>query len=393
MAAIDEGQRIIPAMLTSDLLEFHAFLTKTGSRLQQYATALERTVKPADTVLDLGAGLGVLSVLACRAGARHVYAVEASPVWALGQEVVRAAGLADRVTFTHGSSFELQLDEPVDVVVADVHAPFGLQDNGLSSLIDARDRLLKAGGAMVPSGLQLLVAPAEAADVYARRVDVWRQPVIGLDLATIRAAAVNIPYPARLREQDLLAPLQPLGEPKDLLTTADRHLGGGVIATIARAGTLHGLCGTIRSTLSAGVTLRNAPGDSDTTNFAHAFMPLDIPVPVAAGDRLDIDVDAFDGLESRWRVTLTTAAGQRRRFEHSTLFAGPLSSEELRRNSEDYRPRLTARGRVEHELLGRFDGDTPAASLRAWLEGQAGQALPSERARAALLKDAIARCG
>jgi hypothetical protein len=123
------------------------------------------------------------------------------------------------------------------------------------------------------------------------------------------------------------------------------------------------------------------------------FFPLETPVPVTAGDRLDIEVDVFDGLEARWRVALTTAAGQRRRFEHSTLFAGPLSSEELRREREDYCPRLTDRGRVEQELLARFDGNTPAAALRAWLEDHAGPALPSERARAALLKDAIARCG
>ena len=62
-------------MLTTDLLEFHAFcLTNTGARLQQYAAALNRVIKPGDTVLDLGAGLGVLGILSCRAGARRVHA-------------------------------------------------------------------------------------------------------------------------------------------------------------------------------------------------------------------------------------------------------------------------------------------------------------------------------
>ena len=104
-------------------------------------------IKPGDTVLDLGAGLGVLGILSCRAGARRVHAVESSDAWALGRDVVRAAGLDDRVTWVHASSFDMRLDERVDVIVADVHAPFGLQESGLSALIDARQRLLKPGGA------------------------------------------------------------------------------------------------------------------------------------------------------------------------------------------------------------------------------------------------------
>ena len=68
-----DSQRIIRRMLTTDLLEFHAFcLTNTGTRLQQYAAALDQVIEPGDTVLDLGAGLGVLGILACRAGARRV---------------------------------------------------------------------------------------------------------------------------------------------------------------------------------------------------------------------------------------------------------------------------------------------------------------------------------
>ena len=395
MAAMTDSQRIIRRMLTTDLLEFHAFcLTNTGTRLQQYAAALNQVIEPGDTVLDLGAGLGILGILACRAGARRVYAVESSAAWALGQDVVRAAGLADRVTFLHRSSFEVQLDERVDVVVADVHAPSGLQESGLSALIDARERLLKPGGAVIPGELQLVVAPVEAPDHYQRRVGVWEERVSGLDLSPVRAAAANRPYPARFNETDLLAPLMPVPPAVDLGRATGRRVGGSTSSSVARAGTFHGVCVSFVSTLAPGITLRNAPGDSATTNFAHTFLPLESPVTVAAGDALDLDVDVLDGLEMRWRATVTSAAsGRRHRVEQSTLFAGPLSSAELRRDREDYCPRLTARGHLEQELLGRFDGATPAAALRAWVDAHAGPDLPSPRSRALLLKEAIARCG
>ncbi len=381
-------------MLTPDLLEFHAFcLTNTGTRLAQYAAALAQVIRPGDTVLDLGAGFGVLSVLACRAGARRVFAVETSAAWAMGQEVVRAARLADRVTFTHASSFDLRLEERVDVVVADVHSTFGLQEGGLSALADARERLLKPGGAMLPSHLQLFVAPAEAAESYNRRVAVWQQSVAGLDLSPVRAAAANRHYPGRLTESQLLGPLLPLGPPLALGQPGIRRIGGTTSSVTTRAGTMHGLCGCYTSTLAPGITLRNAPGDSATSNFAHAFLPFEAPFEVAAGERIEIQVDVFDGLESRWKVTVTSASGQRRRAEQSTLFAGPLSSNDLKRDREDYCPRLTERGRLELELLRRFDGATPAAALREWLDANAGATVPSPRARTLLLKDSIARSG
>ena len=382
-------------MLTTDLLEFHAFcLTDTGSRLQQYAAALARAIKPGDTVLDLGAGLGVLGILACRAGARRVHAVESSDAWALGRDVVRAEGLADRVTFVHASSFDLHLDERVDAIVADIHAPFGLQEGGLSALIDARERLLKPGGAIVPGELQLVVAPVEAHEAYRRRVGVWEQRVLGIDVSPVRTAAANRPYPARFTTEHLLAPLTPAGPALRLNHATGHRVGGSASSAAARTGTLHGVCLCFTSTLAPGITLRNAPGDSSTTNFAHTFLPIESPFEVEAGDELEIQADVLDGLDMRWRVTATSEqTGRRHRVEQSTLFAWPISSAELQRDREDYCPRLTARGRLEQELLSRFDGTTAVAALRAWLDGHAGAEAPSPRSRALLLKETIARCG
>src|SRR5262245_66163182 len=86
-------------------------------RVNAFRRAVEETVRPGDTVLDLGSGTGILGLFACAAGARRVYAVEETGLVELAREVARANGFADRITFLQRFSRHAELPERVDVVV------------------------------------------------------------------------------------------------------------------------------------------------------------------------------------------------------------------------------------------------------------------------------------
>jgi hypothetical protein len=379
-------------MLSSDL-EFHAFcLTDTGSRLDRYAAAIAARIKPGDTVVDLGAGSGILSFLACQAGARHVYAIEASGAIEFGRLLAADNGFQDRIEFIAKPSTQVTLPGRVDAIVGDIHDTFGLQRQGLATVIDARDRFLAAGGALVPCRLQLMTAPIEAPDHYHRTIDLWQQRVHGVDLSSMRSLAVHQPTATRVEASQLLGKPVSLAT-IDLMHVTRPHVNGASYSEVTRDGMLHGVCGCFVTTLADGVMMGNVPGDSETTNFAQAFFPVDSPITVRAGDRVAIRLETHDGAAARWQVEVTRNGDSIGRFDHSMLHADALSIEALRKHGDDYRPTLTAVGAIERELLDRFDGTHSAAELESWLTTRARAVIPSADEAAALLKQTIERCG
>jgi type I protein arginine methyltransferase len=374
-------------------LEFHAFcLAQTGSRLAQYADAIAARMKPGDAVVDLGAGSGILSFLACRAGARRVYAIEASGSIEFARLLAARNGFHDRIEFIGKPSTQVVLPERVDVIVGDIHDTFGLQAHGLAAVVDARERFLKPEGALIPCSTQLMAGPVEAPDLFARTIDVWRQRVHGIDLTPLRVLAANQPSAARIERTQLLAVPAPVAT-IDLTRAQTLHAGGKTRVDVTRDGTLHGICGCFVTTLSAGVVMGNVPGESDTTNFAQTFFPVESPTAIHAGDQIAIRIDTHDGSAARWQVEVTRAGQPVARFDHSTLHAEALSAQALRKLAGDYRPTLTALGAIERELLDRFDGAHSAAELESWLTARSGSALPSAQETTTFLKQTIERCG
>ena len=302
-----------------DLLQYHAFcLTNTGTRLTQYERAIAAVVRQGDVVVDLGTGSGLLAVLACRAGARRVYAIEASDAVQIGTLITSTTEFAERIEFVHATSQKVALSEQVDVIVGDIHDTFGFQPGGLASIMDVRDRLLKPGGTLIPQATELMIAPLEAAALYAREIDVWNGCVHGVGLSSIRPFAVSHVHPGRFDSDQLLSPAAAIGT-LDLARATSLHFSGSAVTTIHRDGIAHGLCGCFVTTLAGDIRMGNVPGDSSTTNFAQAFFPFDQPVSVAAGDEVSISIDSHDGHIARWRAAISRGGQRHAQFDHSTL--------------------------------------------------------------------------
>ncbi|GJP54711.1 hypothetical protein CLOM_g13762 [Closterium sp. NIES-68] len=113
-------------------------------------------------VLDVGTGSGILAIWAAQAGARRVYAVEATDMARHAETLARANGVAERVTVIQESVEDAQLPEKVDVIISEWMGYFLVRESMLDSVIVARDRWLKPGGSLFPSHARMWVAPVHS---------------------------------------------------------------------------------------------------------------------------------------------------------------------------------------------------------------------------------------
>ena len=110
-------------------------------------------------VLDVGAGSGILSVWAAKAGARKVYSIEATSIADHARTLVKHNGLADIVTVMQTKIEDVALPEQVDVIISEWMGYFLLRESMLDSVLVARDKFLRPGGALYPSHCHLYIAP------------------------------------------------------------------------------------------------------------------------------------------------------------------------------------------------------------------------------------------
>ena len=152
-------------------------------------------MRPDDVVLDIGTGSGVLAVAAARAGARRVYAVEASDIAEVAERVFEVNGVQDRVTLLPGWSRQIELPEQADLLVAEVIGNEPLEEEILETTLDARRRLLKPGARLIPHTLTLLARAVLLPEAESRQrtfgraaVERWRG-LYGIDFQPLLDAA------------------------------------------------------------------------------------------------------------------------------------------------------------------------------------------------------------
>lgn len=344
------------------LIDEHRRYVGDAARLAAYDRALRVLVRPGDVVIDLASGTGVLGLLACRAGASRVYAIEVGPVAELARRFAEANGWSDRIVRVRSHSARATLPELGDLLVADQMGPFGIDAGIVDMFADARARLLRPAAQVVPATIELVVAPISDSRTHGR-ITSWRKRPAGFDMSAALEASANTVRPIRIRGDYLL------GDPVrlvavDLAREPIQPLCGRVVLRVSRTGVLHGVGGWFDATLAPSITLTNSPVSPERIDRRQAFFPLDEPVAVREGDTVDTTLRILpsDGIYA-WDVVVSRQSGAPRRFRQSTLRGLLLDRDALRRMAPGVRPGLTAYGQARLTVLRLCESGTTLGDL------------------------------
>lgn len=335
-----------------DLLDYASMIAFKG-RTSAYARALEARVTPGSVVLDIGAGTGILSFLACRAGASKVYAVESGDIIQLARETAADNGFSSRIEFIQDLTTEIELPEKVDGIVCDIHGVLPLFGKNIVSILDARDRFLKPGGWILPARETMWAALASCPSLHHALVNAW-DTEYGFDFSRARLKAVNSLRSARLSPEDLLVAPQRWAalDYKDLRGPSVR---GELSWLVERNATAHGVGMWYEAETPPASGYGNSPAVSEPYVYRHAFFPLPEAVEVIAGDQVTVSIRADfvnDDYVWSWDTTVKSDSGDAKARHRQSIFIGAtLSHQKLRRRAAGFVPGPNQDWHIDKKLL------------------------------------------
>ena len=177
-----DQQRNTRKTLSRRIEAFHGPMMLDHARNAAYAAAIERAVRPGMLVLEVGAGSGLLALIAARAGADVVTCEENPLIAVAAQRIVERNGMTDRIRVIAKRSDALHIPDdmprPADLVIHEIFGSRIFDEGVTGALTDARQRLLRPGAPSIPRSANIVCALVAGAKPPETLAD-----VLGFDLS------------------------------------------------------------------------------------------------------------------------------------------------------------------------------------------------------------------
>lgn len=334
--------------------------------MASYANALREAITPGCTVIDIGASFGMFPILACHYGAGKVIAIEPDPSVELIMQLAKANGCADRIEVFRGMSTEFEPDAPADVLISDLRGILPLFETHVATIRDARERLLKPGGAQLPAKDTIHMGLVRSERLYRTASHPWRHNDYGVDLTPAIPFVVNRMAKAEMRA-DEVASAPALFTQLDYHTIEAPDAENTVTLTAESEGPVHGIAAWFDAEIAPGHSFSNAPGEP-TQIYGQLFMPFEQPVTMAAGTSVEVRLRArlINGeytmaWDSRF---LDKANGETLTAMHQSSFKSHILPPSLVQQRDATQvPTVTRDIAVERAILQLIDGETSVQQI------------------------------
>jgi protein arginine N-methyltransferase 1 len=266
-AALPIARELANRNLFTDLYQ-HDRLLADRVRVEAYRKAIEKHVRPGHVVLDLGTGSGLLALLAAKAGAAKVYAIDHGPLIAGARAVAEDNGLK-AIEFVQVNSRRFGCPEKVDVILQEQIGDALFEEDMIGNISDVRERLLRSDGIILPSRFELSVDPVQLREP---RPFAWEQVISGIRFSALRKLGREQPATYRFK------PLPPaefdhfLTRSEPVLSFDLRSMRSGDLPPfidyrrpVIASGRLHGYCVHFRARFDDEIAFSTSPFEPHTS--------------------------------------------------------------------------------------------------------------------------------
>ena len=334
-------------------------------RMSAYADALRSAITPGCRVIDIGAGSGIFSLLACQYGAGSVVAIDPDPSIELLRAAAGSNGFADRITIIQDLSTNYN-GPRADVIISDLRGCLPLFEHHISSIVDARERLLVPGGILIPARDRLFVALVHDSDLSRPCVEPWLRNDFGIDLSEGHRFAANNISKTYLTPIALMSSPQEIGQ-IDYAEVTDPDLMVEFLLEPDGCGDSHGFLVWFDAELAPGIGFSNAPGEPEQV-YAQTFFPFEQPIALDAGDAIAVRLRAslVDGSYVwSWtsKVIRSGCTDPVLTYRQSTFLSSILPSSQLAKRRSDFVPEPTSDHLVDRHCLSLIDGSSTLGAI------------------------------
>ena len=280
-------------------IEYHRTLIADRVRNAAFEKALRMLIKKGETIVaDIGAGTGLLALMAAKLGAREVFLYEAAEVAGVAAKVLKANG-ARNCHLIPCHSTEMVDPPKVDVVVSETLGNYAFEEHMIETLADAKKRFLKPGGTIIPRRLEQLVAPV-VSDRIQSEFDAWEKT--GFDLSIARTMSLNNIYVRTLKPAELLG--AQVWDNIEFGSDARSARKGEASWKFKSDATIYGFAVWWKAELVPGVDLSTAP-DAPRTHWEQLYFPLLAPIAAKREETIAVTLRSKTSPDSGTHVAWT----------------------------------------------------------------------------------------
>lgn len=284
-----------------DLPDIHCLMLADKHRLDSYSSAIQKHVKTGDIVIDYGAGTGILSLMAARAGAKKVYAIDNGHNVEIMKKIIIKNSLEGRIEIISEEGAKAVIPKKADVLISEWMGIWALQENMLPGLIYLRDNFLKENAKILPSRVSLYIVPSSQKNNFPDFSNIK-----GFDLSEYNSAVCSQPFVSLADTSDFLS------EPKkieDIDISSCALVPSNFMAEYEaeKDGIINSFFGWFTASFYETVCLDTSP--LTKTHWRQAQFSMEKPIHVKKGNFLKVVIETLNSSYDNRKIDFKISAG------------------------------------------------------------------------------------